>query len=972
MRRVAFWPRKPGHIALCGMAVCVSAAWADESAAPLQKVQITGSRVAAPGAESPSPLQILTAADIAASGAVNLQELLQKNPTLGSPTLNRSNSNFLPASGGVSTVNLRNLGDARTLVLVNGRRFVSGVPGTSAVDLNALPTDFIERVELMTGGASAAYGSDAVAGVINIILKQRLQGWLLDASAGRASAGDDLKRKLALSYGLSSADGASQLMAHLGYSKQGAVFSRDRDFAASDQISKMLSSGQAADAFVPVRNYSVAAPQGRFFFNRDASGKAGEFSYDRNGNVIPWSTNGTATLAATGFNRAAYRTIAVPTERLLFASKGDLALNAQHSAFFEANYSRTKVRTIIEPLALSSADIFRSSNGQVAMETMVNGVAVRNPLVPQYLYERSADSNGDGLRDYSFSRRIAEADTRVAKVDRDTYRLAAGFKGSLRDWNYDSYLAYGKSKEKQRSSGQVNVARFRAALQAIPDTGGNAICADAAARADGCVPLNLFGYNTIAPGALQYVSAPAALDTAITQKLVGASINGELFQLPAGRVGVAAGFEWRSEASSSVPDALTQAGLNSGGAVPVTAGRFTVREAFAEARVPLLKDRTFARSLNFLGAFRSGDYSTVGRANSWNAGLEWWPLNDVKLRATRALSTRAPNINELFATATQVFPTGIVDPCVGVTAASSGTYDAACRAIPAVAANIAANGKFTVSQADIQSLSGFNRGNPELKAEKGRSTTVGLVLTPVSIAALSKLTLTADYFRIKIADAIVSTPRQYALQQCYGGGNADFCKFITRRPANAGSFNAGAVTFIDSASTNSGGTGTKGMDWTVAWADQLGPGRLSARLAYTHLKEFYNVPLAGAKPDAATGEIGYPRNKAALQLGYQWGRFSISSSTSYVGASALDDQFLAQFSIPPGTVRVGSKTINDFQFTYALKKSLALYAGIDNAFNVKPPPIISGLTGDVIGTETNTSMYDAIGRRFYLGVRIGL
>lgn len=863
-----------GRYAIWSLAAWTSIAAADNAPADVPKVHVTGSRIAAAGAESPSPLQVLSAADIAASGAVNLQELLQKYPAFGSPTLNRSNSNFLPSSGGVSTVNLRNLGDARTLLLVNGRRFVSGVPGSSAVDLNALPTDFIERVELMTGGASAAYGSDAVAGVINIILKQRLDGWSLDASAGRASAGDDLKRKLSLTYGLASADGASRLMAHLGYSKQGAVYSRDRAFSASDQISRMLGTGLAADAFVPIRNYSVAAPQGRFFFNRDANGKPGEFSYDRNGNVIPWSTNGTATLAATGFNRAAFRTIAVPTERLLLASKGDLALGPQHGAFFEANYSRTQVRTIVEPLALSSADVFRSTNGQVAAETLVNGVVVRNPLVPQYLYDRSADSNGDGLRDYSFSRRIAEADTRVAKVDRDTLRLVVGVKGSMRDWNYDSYLAYGKSKERQRTSGQVNIARFRAALQAAPDAGGNAMCADAAARAEGCMPLNLFGYNTISPGALQYVGAPGALDTAIVQKLAGVSINGEPFALPAGAVAVAAGLEWRAESSLSVPDALTQAGLNSGGTLPVTSGRFTVREAFAEVRLPLLKDQPMARSLNFLGAVRTGSYSTVGSAHSWNAGLEWRPLSDLKVRGTRALSTRAPNINELFATASQVFPTGIVDPCVGVTAASSGTYDAACRAIPAVAANIAANGKFTVSQADIQSLSGFNRGNPALKAEKGHSSTVGLVVTPLSIPALSKLTMTADYFRIRIAGAIVSTPRQYALQQCYGGGNAGFCQFITRRQANAGSFSSGAITFIDSAASNSGGTGTRGLDWSLAWADSLGPGRLNARLAFTRLTEFYNVPLAGAKTDAATGEVGYPRDKAALQLGYQWRRLA--------------------------------------------------------------------------------------------------
>ncbi|ELX08582.1 putative vitamin B12 transporter [Janthinobacterium sp. HH01] len=949
----------------CGMALGSQSAWAQDGATDIPTVHVTGTRLAAAGAESPSPLQILSAADIAASGATNLQELLQKNPTLGTPAFSRNNSNFLPTGGGVTSVNLRNLGDARTLVLVNGRRFVAGVSGSSAVDLNAIPTDFIERIELLTGGASATYGSDAVAGVINIILTRNLSGLSFDTSTGRSSHGDDFKKKMALSYGYGSADGRSSLMGHLAYTRQGAVSSRDRDISAQDQISKMLSSALAADAFVPVRNYSVAAPQGRFFYNKDAAGKAGNYTYDAQGNVIPWSTNGDAALglAATGFNRSAFRTIAVPTERYLLALNGEHAFTPAVIGFVEGNYSSTKVRTIIEPLALSSADFYKSSNGQVPAETMVNGVAVRNPLVPQYLFDRSADSTGDGLRDYSFSRRLAEIGNRQAGIDRDTSRLATGLKGALDGWRYDSYLVYGKTREHQRADGQVDLQKFRNAMQAIPDAGGAAVCADAAARAQGCSPLNIFGYNTISPAALAYVTVPSLLDVEITQKLAGASISGEAFALPAGKVGVAAGFEWRKESSSSIPDALTQGGLISGAVLPATSGSFSVREFFAEARVPLLKDRAFAKDLSFLGAFRSGHYSTIGTANSWNAGLEWRTADTLKLRATRALSTRAPNINELYLPPSQVFPTGIVDPCSGVTASSSGARDTACRADAGVLANINANGKFTLSQPDIQALSGYNRGNPGLKAEKGRSSTVGLVYTP------ARFTFTADYFNIKIADAIVTTPRQYALDQCYNGGNSSFCQFITRRASNSGAFSAGALTYIDSAVTNSGGTGTSGIDLTGAWTGTLGPGRLAARLAYTYLKEFYSIPLPGTPADQAAGEVGYPRNKAMLNLGYQWREWTISSTTSYIGASALDDQLLAQFKLAAGSVKVGAKVVNDFQLSYALRKTVSLYLGIDNAFNTRPAPVISGLTGDTIGTETNASVYDPIGRRYYLGLR---
>ncbi|WP_229205657.1 TonB-dependent siderophore receptor [Duganella sp. Leaf126] len=345
---------------------------------PVQQVVVTGSRLAAPGAESPSPLQVLDAADIAASGATNLQELLQKNPTLGTPTLSRTNSNFLTSGGGVTTVNLRNLGDSRTLVLVNGRRFVSGVPGDTAVDLSTIPTDFIERVELLTGGASATYGSDAVAGVVNIILKRNFEGLVIDAQAGRSAEHDDDKRKLSLTFGTTSADGASNLMGHFGYTKQGAVYSRDRPFAAVDQTSA-ISRGRPDLAFTPIRPYySGFTPAGRFIGDGDT-----DFTYDASGNVIAVDTNGDNG-PATGYNRSALRAIAVPTERYLFALNGTRALTDSVSAFFEGTYAATKTTTNIEAFPLGADDVFKAS-GQAPAGALVNGVLVKNPLVPQYL-----------------------------------------------------------------------------------------------------------------------------------------------------------------------------------------------------------------------------------------------------------------------------------------------------------------------------------------------------------------------------------------------------------------------------------------------------------------------------------------------------------------------------------------------------------------------------------------------------------
>ena len=960
-------------ICLGSLAIGMQSAYAQNAAAPVQQVMVTGSRIASPNAESPSPMQTLTSADIAASGATNLQELLLKNPTLGTPNVSRTNSNFSTASAGVALVDLRDLGTARTLVLINGRRVVAGVPGESAVDLNTIPTDFIERVELLTGGASATYGSDAVAGVVNIILKRNFNGLLADASIGESAKGDDAKRKLALTFGTSSADGNSNVMGHFGYSRQGSVFSRDRERSAIDQFSTGVLNGDPADLLKVTRPFfSSFAPQGRFFFPDPVDPKiTRSYTYDAQGNPIPFSTNGSATSPATGFNRSAFRAIAVPTERYLFAATGNLALNENHSAFFEGTYASTKVATTIEPFPLSAVDIYPNSGGQVPAEFLINGAIVRNPVVPQYLYDRIIDKDGDGLRDYFFTRRISEVGARGSSADRDTFRLATGLKGSVMDWKYEVYGVYGATKEAQSSAGQVNVLNFRNALEAIPGPGGTPMCRDATARSQGCVPISVFGLNTISPEALKYVSAPGSLSTSTTQKLIGGSLSGEPFTLPAGVVGVATGFEWRKETSSSTPDALTQAGLNAGNATPPTTGQFDVKEIFVETRVPLLKDAPFAKSLAFLGAFRAGDYSTVGRTNSWNAGLEWMPVSDVKFRATRALSTRAPNINELFSPPSQDFPSGINDPCVGVTPTSTTQFSAACRAAPGVNANIAANGGvFTLNQSDIQGISGFNRGNANLGAEKGKSTTLGIVITPRSIPLLSKFTFTADLFKIDIEDAIVSTPRSFALTSCYGGGNLSFCDFIKRRPAAVGANSAGSLEFIDAAESNSGGTGTEGVDITATWADKVGPGRLVARGSFTHVNRGFDIPLPGEAIDPWIGEIGSPKNKGSITLGYKWGKFNLSSNTTIIGKSSLDDVFLNDFDLPPGAITFKKKIYNDFQLTYEAMKAVELYAGIDNAFDTKPPAIISGLPGNDTGTETNAGTYDPIGRRYYVGVRV--
>lgn len=994
-----------------GLAMIASPAWAQaaaDAADDAGEIVVTGSRIATPTLDSASPLQIVDAQDIDNTGAPNLQNVLLENPAFGTPGISRTNSNFSTSSAGVATVDLRNLGSDRTLVLVDGRRFVAGIPGSATVDLNTIPAQFIERVDVLTGGASAVYGSDAVAGVVNIIYKKHYQGIELGGQVGISEEGDDLERQVNLTVGGNFADDRGNVIAYIGYTKQGAVFSRDRTRSAVDQISLGGGvTGQDADIFTVVSPfYSSFAPQGRIFVGPVAtqSSQAQQFTFDANGNLVSgFSTNGTATRAANGFNRSAFRTIAIPTERYLFATRANYEINEHFNAFIEGTYASTKTTTELEPFPLDSSGnngIFPATGGRFAIEgfsrnpTTGAQVLTVNPLVPAAIVAAATDTNNDGFRDIGFTRRLSDFGNRGATADRDTFRIVGGLTGAINDrLNYEAYYSYGQTRESQLSNGQVNLLNFRNALDVVQDVfdlNGNgsttdAICRDQNARAQGCVPADVFnGAGKLSPAAVQYIRAPSTLTSFTRQSVAGANISGSVFDLPAGPLGVSVGGEYRREYSEQIFDALTNAGLNGGNALQNTKGSFDVYEGYGEVVVPIFKDQAFAKQLDLRAAGRVSHYSTVGTVYSYNYGVEYAPVSDIRFRVIRAQSTRAPNIGELFGGSGQTFPTGIVDPCVGVTLVSTTAQSANCRAAAGVLANINSNisvanpnGRFTLNQADVQGISGLNTSNPNLGEERGRSWTAGVVISPKSISFLRNFAFTVDYFDIKIAKAITSLPRNFILQQCYVQSDPTFCQFITRRAAAAGANSAGSLSFVNSTSNNSGGIRTSGLDVTGTFHEDLSnwglDGDLTARVAWTYVFKGYTVPLPGAARDEFNREVGASRNKVTGNLGYKLGNASVSLTGRYIGPAYLDDQFSGYAPGSPEAsqfYRIGSKIYTDMQVQFTPGDHIEVYVGADNLFNTSPPPVISGLPGDVTGTETDAGTYDAIGRRFYAGARI--
>lgn len=989
-----------GSIAI-GLALAAAPVFAqDQEAAPEEAdssegvIVVTGSRIASPTVESAAPLQIIDSQSIADSGITNVQELLLENPAFGTPTFSRTNSAFLTSGTGVATVDLRDLGSDRTLVLVNGRRVIGGVPGTAIVDLNTIPTQFVERVDVLTGGASAIYGSDAVAGVVNFVYRRDFEGIEANAQYGITEEGDDERYQASVTAGVNSGDNRGNIMVHFGYSNETGLLSRERDNTFTDDFDLFRLTGNVEDfgtSSAPF--FSSGPPQGRFDVNGTSS-SADDFTFDpTTGTLRPcFSANGgtcnapgTAfdgqAIGPDGFNRQFFRTLAVPVQRYLFATSGHYEFVDDVNFFFEGTYSKTSSEREIEPFFLSSGDIFQT-DGRVPLEDAMGNI---NPLVPADIVAASQDNNGDGLRDYSFIRRIAEFGPRFGSTDRDTFRFVLGFDGTLFDdqFIWDLSYNYGTTTENQRSSGQINTVNARLALQAVQDVNDldgdgsttDAICADANARADGCVPFNVFGVGSIDAAQLAYLNAEGSFQTDITQQIIQGNLAGSLFELPAGPVGIATGFEYRKETSEEDLDALTNAGLNAGNAIGDTAGEFDVIEGYLELKVPLLADKPFFELLEIGGSVRIADYSTVGSVVSYSGTATWQPIEDIRFRGTYSRAVRAPNIDELFSAQSQTFPSGLTDPCTGIGATGGGAIGDNCRADAGVAANIAANGTFTLTQPDVQGISGFNGGNPNLFEETADSFTIGAVITPRSINALRNLTLTADYYDIEITDVIASSPRQFTLDQCYGQGNQSFCNLVIRRQVGDAQNSAGSIDLINAFQSNGAVLATRGLDVTASYRtslDSLGleDASLSARIAYTHVFQYDFQPSTTAPADPQDGEIGTEDNRFTANLAFDKGSLRWTWTGTYIGSSTEDDQFCAAFSLDSGCFRQGAEFYLDTQVSWTINDMFDFYVGADNIFDNQAPNLLSGTTFNVTGSDTAADVYDIFGRRYYAGVRV--
>jgi outer membrane receptor protein involved in Fe transport len=914
---------------------------ADGADAGPAEIVVTGSRIARPDLEAATPVQVVSSQAIEQQGSPNVADILNELPAVGIGS-GRTNTNFATIANGVSTINLRNLGSQRTLVLQNGRRIVAGIGGTSAVDVNNIPVDLLERVEIITGGASAVYGSEAVAGVVNFILKNDFEGVRVRAQAGLTDQADNPRQLIGLTGGMNFFDGRGNITLSGQYDRDDGLRSRNRAISRND---------------VPFR--SSFTPQGRFFAGNS------NFTYDPAGNLQVGFING-----VNGFNRNAERFIAVPLERYLANGLAHFDFTDSISFFAEGSYAKAKSRSRLEPYA------FDNSDARLPDGTILPGLSIDNPFIPTVIRNAAIAA---GQNTIGFTKRFVGIFDRSNRADREFYRGVAGFRGKfLENWNWEAY--YNRSQTQESTASETGLRdRLYYALDVI-NLNGQPACRDAAARAAGCRPFNVFGFNSVSPEAAAYVTNNGQLSTyesTVRQEVFAANVSGSLFTLPGGDLGVAAGIEHRKEKSRELYDDATQSGNTLSNALTDTVGAYDVTEVYGEVVVPILSERPFFHYLGLEAAARYSDYSTVGGVWSYKIGGDWAPTRDVRFRAVYARATRAPNIGELFAGASQTFPSGLTDPCEGVTATSSRPGDAYCRSIPGIAQQIAQKGIFEYDDnADRQSIEGEDSGNLDLGEETAKTLTAGVVFTPRFVPNFS---LTVDFFQIKIKDAITLVPRQVTIDECVASaGTSELCDLIVRevvgtpRPRTPGT-----VFQVDSFPVNAANIETRGIDVGARYRTNIGAdSRLDFSAQYTYLDKLTLQPLEGLPVENNRGQLdgdgrlgaGF-KHKANASATFTKGPFSFNWRTVYL--SNIKDTLGPDEDSPLGdeTNSIDDYLYHDVQARFAVgdQRRLEFYVGVDNLFDKKPPVINQNGASNITGTETAADTYDPFGRAFYAG-----
>jgi len=944
-------------IAMAGYSVAQEA---DDDAAIQETVTITGSRIAKRDYTSSSPVATVSAEQFDLTGTVNTESLLNTLPQTV-PGLDRTSNN---PGNGTATVDLRGLGSNRTLVLVNGKRFVP-TSGGGVVDINSIPSALIESVEVVTGGASAVYGSDAVSGVVNFILKDDFEG--VEASAGyeMTEEGDAEFFSTALTIGGNFADGRGNAVLNLSYTDRQPLFQGDRDFAFFAQFDDGAGGTfNGGSSGIPATSIFAGGVGTGTTANCDSFG----VTFDPNGDVRCFNSDFSA--ASNDFyNYAPVNYIQLPQERFQATGLAHYEINENAEVYGEFVFALNDVPQQLAPTPIFQAGSTFSIDGNPFL-------TANSQQILSEAFGDGVDTDEDGIDDTGTAflrRRMLEVGPRISDDQFVAFQVLGGIRGAINE-NFDYDVSYQEGRVLNSSAQRGNVSRNRF-LQALVladadgdgnvdvDGNGNPSCADGSSNGStvGCSPMNLWGEGNISEDAAEFLRTRVNSDARYDQRIFSATISGDTsgaFELPGGPIGVAGGFEYREESFVFDPSQDLASGNIAGfnGAPAIPESGFDVKDFFVEAYMPFMSGQPMAELLAAEVAYRYSDYSSIGGVEAYKVAGEWAPNTQVRFRASLNTAVRAPNIVELFAPVAEGFP-GAVDPC-----SANGTNPAGIASIcqaTGVPAALVGSPAINLAAGQVRQLSG---GNPNLAEEEAETLTLGFVAAPEFVDGL---TVSVDYFDIEIDGAISSFGGGAAniLDTCYndttfGGIGSAFCNAITRR-------GDGTIESVSAQAQNVAAITLNGFDIAADYdydAGDLGMFAVNYLATITEESTFQAFP--GADVDDCAGSFGTllcgePVPSFKHRASVQWMRGPITAQLLWRYVGEVDDD-------DPGT-DYAVETIDgthyfDVSGSYQVNDNLTLTGGIDNLLNEEPP--ILGDNQEQANTYPAT--YDVFGRTFFI------
>jgi iron complex outermembrane receptor protein len=903
--------------------------------------------------------------EVLQSGNITVDHYLNTLPQV-TPTVSSQSNN--PSLNGRAHIDLRGLGIVRNLVLIDGRRGMGsgfGTGGGTAVDINTIPAALIERVEVITGGAGATYGADAVAGVTNFIMKKSYDGMAVSSTYRLTEEEDGQEWSADMTFGGDFADGKGSAVFNASYFKRDDMYKDAREFSA--QASGTTGTFPGGSWSPGANTPSQAAVDGAFGANAcNANGGQAGFGFNPDGSLFCTGVQDNPTRDAVGFtgpdswiatqfypdvfsyNFEPDNILVLPMERWSLYTHIDMEVASFFKPYVTAQYTNYNALQELAPTPAGGTTGFT--------------IPVTNPFIPAQLASLLATRGTPGAP-IAFSKRFNDLGGRTGYNTHDVWQLTIGGRGDITDnWHYDVFGSYGRSVLNELQGGNVRLDRTQQLLNAAD--GGASLCAGG---------LNLFGSAPISQECADFIALDAKNLTVAEQNVIEGVVSGEVFDLPAGPVQVALGAGYRDISVDFQPDSGLQPGIVAGFNQQLPAsGKLDYTDLFTEISIPILADLPGVKDLGLTLGFRTTDNNVTGSDETWKATMDWTAVDWLRFRGGVQKAVRSPNISELFAPQVNNFPslTGS-DPCnaSGSIAAQyrNGPNGAQIQALCAAQSTVAGGAAYLQPSSQANGITG---GNPNLQPEEADTYTVGFVLqSPSSNPALERLSLSVDYWAIKVEELIAAVNAVTIVQRCYNRDNANptfdinniWCQQFNRDPANGG------VIELQQLSRNQATWETSGIDLTLNYGIGLGSfGDLGFRLQGTWVEKFDQQTSADDPTYDFSGSIGATTASAAPEL-----KYTVTTSYSYENLSVqlvsrfIDEMIHANVvtgSSPLTNTGVDSTWYFDLSGSYELTDKITLRLGVNNVTNQEPR-----LYTPNIQANTDPSTYDILGRRYFLG-----